>query len=104
MIIQVKQSNTGQSRNYSLVEYCEDIVETIKGTLDNENLPHPVIVTESGRATVAYTSILLFNILDVVNFDPQTLPETIDGEHQLLNNMREIFQLLKAAKITGVLQ
>ncbi|WP_444997306.1 biosynthetic arginine decarboxylase [Aliikangiella sp. IMCC44359] len=94
-----KQSNTEQSRNYSLAEYCEDIVDTIKSTLDTQSLPHPIIVTESGRATVAYTSILLFNILDVVTFEPKDLPEAKENEHQLLKNMREIMSYLKPQRL-----
>ena len=94
-----KQSTAGHSRNYSLAEYCEDIVDTIKTTLDEQGLPHPVIVTESGRATVAYTSVLLFNILDVVNFEPKDFPEEKNDEHQLLNNMREILTYLKPQRV-----
>lgn len=94
-----EQSSTGQSRNYSLTEYCEDIVETVKNTLDHESLPHPIIVTESGRATVAYTSILLFNILDVVTFEPKNFPEVNENEHQLLENMREILNYLKPQRL-----
>ncbi len=56
------ERNEEQSRNYTLKEYCEDIVDTLKQTFDQHKLPHPTIVTESGRATVAYSSVLLFNI------------------------------------------
>ncbi|WP_444940727.1 biosynthetic arginine decarboxylase [Microbulbifer sp. ZKSA004] len=94
-----RQSSTGQSRNYSLEEYCEDIIDTIKSTLDSNDLPHPIIVTESGRATVAYTSILLFNILDVVSFDSEELKEAEEVEHQLLQNMREILTYLKPQRL-----
>jgi len=93
------QSSAEQSRNYSLAEYCEDIVDTIKTTLDEEGLAHPIIVTESGRATVAYTSILLFNVLDVVSFEPKVFPVQADEEHQLLKNMREIFTYLKPQRV-----
>src|SRR4029078_13446755 len=47
------QTNTNYSKNYSLEEYCTDVIETIMSTLGPESIPHPVIVTESGRATVA---------------------------------------------------
>ncbi|HEY0961161.1 MAG TPA: biosynthetic arginine decarboxylase, partial [Pseudomonadales bacterium] len=53
-------SNFGQSRNYSLQEYCEDIVDTLKNTFDDYEITHPTIVTESGRATIAYSSVLIF--------------------------------------------
>ena len=89
------QSNDSQSRNYTLEEYCEDIVDTLKNTLDEYELAHPTIVTESGRATVAYSSVLLFNILDVTKFEPIELPKVGDDDHQLLQNMRDVLTTLK---------
>ena len=58
-------TNYISSRNYNLDEYCADVVEAIMSILDEQQVPHPHIITESGRATVAYYSVLLFNILDV---------------------------------------
>lgn len=92
-------SSDEQSRNYSLEEYCEGIVETLKQTLDEYDIPHPVIVTESGRATVAYASILLFNVLDVNHFEPITLPQAEAQEHALLESMREIFKYLTPKRV-----
>jgi len=84
------QTNYGFSKNYSLDEYSSDIVEAIMTTLDPEGIPHPVIVTESGRATVAYSSVLLFNILDVTHFEPAPVPVKVPkGEHELIGNLRE---------------
>ena len=73
-------TNYVSSRNYSISEYCTDVVEAVMTILDQQNVPHPHIVTESGRATVAYYSVLLFNILDVSIAEigegiPDTLPE-----------------------------
>lgn len=92
-------SQDSQSRNYSLDEYCEDVVETIMSTLDGYGIGHPTIVTESGRATVAYSSILLFNILDVTRFEPVEIKRSGDEEHELLDNMRGIFEYLKPARV-----
>ena len=58
-------TNSTHSMNYKLDEYCTAIVESIRETLDPLELAHPVIVSESGRATVAYSSVLLFNVLNV---------------------------------------
>jgi arginine decarboxylase len=73
------QSNFLSSRNYTLKEYCTDIIEAVMTSLEEDNIPHPIIITESGRALVAYYSILLFNILDVTRFQtgppPERLPE-----------------------------
>ncbi|MFW5693815.1 MAG: biosynthetic arginine decarboxylase [Alkalispirochaeta sp.] len=71
------QTNFVHSKNYSLDEYTWDVVEVLKSVLDERDIAHPTIITESGRATVAYSSILLFNILDVTESRPGPIPETI---------------------------
>ena len=93
------QSNDDQSRNYSLDEYCEDLVDTLKHTLDEYDIPHPTIITESGRATVAYTSVLLFNILETTTFEPKNIPEVTAEEHPLLIKMREILDYLAPNRV-----
>jgi arginine decarboxylase len=70
-------TNDASSRNYTMEEYCYDVVESIMSTLDRSKTPHPTIVTESGRVTVAYYSMLLFNILDVSSFVPSAIPEKL---------------------------
>jgi arginine decarboxylase len=83
-------SNSTHSMNYQLDEYCVNIVETICECLDPINIPHPVIVSESGRATVAYSSMLLFNVLDVRDYQPIPLPDELpQGSHEILNNLWE---------------
>lgn len=67
----------GHSRNYDLDEYCVDIVEAIMAALSQHDIPHPNIISESGRWTVAPMSVLLFNILDVNDFQPQPLPNPL---------------------------
>lgn len=93
------QSHGSQSRNYTLEEYCEDIVDTIKSTLDRYDCAHPTIVTESGRATVAYSSILLFNVLETTRFEPLSLATPTEYDHELIVNMREIFEYLKPQRL-----
>ena len=63
-------SNTVHSMNYGLDEYCVDLVEAVVEALAPHGLPHPVLMTESGRATVAYSSVLLFDVLNVADTDP----------------------------------
>ncbi len=63
-------SNSTHSMNYGLDEYCVDLVEAVVEALAPHDLPHPVLMTESGRATVAYSSVLLFNVLNVADSDP----------------------------------
>lgn len=70
-------TNYISSRNYNLDEYSTDVVEAIMTILDEKAIPHPHIITESGRATVAYYSVLLFNVLDVNVVEEAKLPETL---------------------------
>ena len=93
------ERNENQSRNYTLTEYCEDIVDTLKQTLDQYDIEHPTIVTESGRATVAYSSVLLFNVLDSTTFEPSQLPEAHEDEHPTLQKLREIRAELSQRRI-----
>lgn len=96
------QSNNIHSMNYSLNEYCADIVESIMEALDPLNIPHPVIITESGRATVAYSSVLLFNILDVSHFNPQPLPDTFSEEHhELIHNLFDVSNSVGIEPVRG---
>ncbi|UJF25048.1 biosynthetic arginine decarboxylase [Suttonella sp. R2A3] len=82
------RSSAIHSRNYGLEEYCVDVVETIQSVLDEQGIEHPTIVTESGRATVAYSSILLFNILDQTGFSDAQLPPKRDDEpNRMLRNL-----------------
>ncbi|SOJ56205.1 Biosynthetic arginine decarboxylase [Mycobacterium simulans] len=91
------RTNSNNSTNYSLDEYCTEVIQTIISTLGPAGVPHPTIITESGRATVAYSSILLFNILDVTTFEPADAPPTVpeDG-HELVKNLREVLNGITA--------
>ena len=94
------QSNNSHSRNYDLNEYCVDIIETIKENLDPLGIPHPVIVTESGRATVAYSSMLLFNVLDVRDHSPAAVPiEIPEDSHEHIANLYHVLRTLSTKRI-----
>ena len=55
------------SMNYSVQEYANDVVYTIKSICEEEDVPAPTLVTESGRAVTAFHSILVTNVLDVAD-------------------------------------
>ena len=93
------RTNEINSMNYSLEEYCVDVVEVIMGVLDPLDIAHPNIVTESGRALVAYGSILLFNILDVTRFEPHKLPAKPTFDHEYLGNLAEVLSSLTTERI-----
>ena len=88
-------TNYASSRNYSLEEYCTDIVESVMATMDEHDLPHPHIITESGRATVAYYSVLLFNVLDVSRLEDRAVPQTLDEDDpEAIHNLLEVYNSL----------
>jgi arginine decarboxylase len=68
------------SKNYSLGEYCADVVDVVKLVMNEAGIDHPTIVTESGRAIVAYYSVLLFNILDVNSLYDNKLPDAVPDD------------------------
>ena len=55
------------SMNYSVQEYANDVVYTVKQICDEEKVPPPALVTESGRAVTAYHSVFVTNVLDVAD-------------------------------------
>ena len=82
--------STRNSINYTIEEYCYNIVETVKYAMDEAGEAHPVLVTESGRATVAASSMLLFNILEATHYDTEARPETDPGDHHLITDLSEV--------------
>jgi len=68
------QTNFESSVNYSLQEYANDVVYHIQSVCDDAGVPHPTIVSESGRAVVAYHSALVFNVLGVSGLGESDVP------------------------------
>lgn len=91
------RSNRDNSMNYQLDEYCTNIVETICECFNPLDIPHPIIVSESGRSTVAYSSMLLFNILDVRDHRPEPLPESLPAENnELVSHLWQVNQIVNS--------
>ena len=61
------KTNFESSMNYTTEEYARDVVWTIDEVCKKASVPPPNIVVESGRATVAYHSVLIFNVLGIAN-------------------------------------
>ena len=56
------------SLNYSMEEYAADVVYTVQQICNNEGVPEPHIVSESGRALTAHHSCLLMNVFGHIEF------------------------------------
>ena len=74
------QTDFESSVNYTLQEYANDVVFRIKSVCDEAGVPHPTIISESGRAVVAYHSLLVFDVLGVSNFDRFDAPPEIPAD------------------------
>jgi len=79
------------SMNYSLDEYVRDIVYTVMEVCDSESVPHPILVSESGRAIVAQHSVLIVETFGAIEkASHQELPVPPDGAPSLLADILEI--------------
>ncbi|HNQ85190.1 MAG TPA: biosynthetic arginine decarboxylase [Deltaproteobacteria bacterium] len=89
-------TNYMNSRNYTLDEYCADVIEAIMEILSEHRIARPpTIITESGRATVAYYSVLLFNIFETSSIDTDPVPEDLpDGTPDIICNLLEVHRSL----------
>ena len=94
------QTNFMSSRNYSVDEYCVDVVEGVMTVLDEQNVEHPTIITESGRALVAYYSMLLFDVLDSARFEPEQLPEKLPEGTTV--HIRNLFETMAGLNLRNV--
>lgn len=82
------QTNYESSMNYTLAEYASDVVYRIGAVCDEAEVEHPTIISESGRALVAYHSALIFDVLGVGGFDftvPERLPDGADSPQPLID-------------------
>jgi arginine decarboxylase len=94
------QTNFSSSMNYTVQEYANDVVFSLKEICDADGVPHPNIVSESGRATTAHHSVLVVNILGVTEFNthvPKELPKP--SPPPLVTNMWETYQVVSQKNV-----
>ena len=90
-----KSSNSESSVNYSIQEYLNDCVYTFVEAANKNNIPHPNLITESGRSLSAHHSVLIMQVLETAS-----LPKMDDNwepapdAHQLVKDMYEIWDHL----------
>ncbi len=94
------KSTFHSSMNYSIEEYANDIVYNIMDVCDEEKVPHPSIVSESGRAIVAHHSVLVvqaFGAIEKTPIEPRTVRSS---DHKLVRELLEIDQSLNEDRFT----
>jgi arginine decarboxylase len=91
------QTNFHSSMNYTTQEYAHDVVAAIVDACSEHDIPHPDIVTESGRALVAHSSVLVFDVLgtnEVASVKSPTPPQEHDP--RVLHTLWEVMSGVSA--------
>ena len=89
------QTDFESSVNYTLQEYANDVVYHLQTVCDEAKVPHPTIVSESGRAIVAYHSVLVFNVLGVAGLGEEGISKAVTPEmEQPLTDLMETYEHL----------
>jgi arginine decarboxylase len=90
-----RSPNSESSVNYSLQEYVNDSISTLVDASDRNSIPHPNIITESGRSLTAHHSVLVFEVLETT-----TLPEwheedePSEKDHELVQELYSLWDRL----------
>ncbi len=80
------------SANYGLQEYANTVVWTVLESCNEYEAPHPIIVTESGRALTAHHAILIMPVIDALGPTraPLELPPLEAEVHALIKDLQEL--------------
>src|ERR1051326_4155289 len=84
------RSSFHSSMNYTVEEYASDIVYNIMDVVDDEKVPHPNIVSESGRAIVAHPSVLVVQAFGSIEKTPLEPLQSRPADHKLIREIVEI--------------
>ncbi len=93
------RSTFHSSMNYSIEEYATDIVYNIMDVCDDEKVPHPNIVSESGRAIVAHHSVLVvqaFGSIEKTPLEPRVIQH---ADHKLVREILDVDQTLTEDRV-----
>ena len=84
------RSTFHSSMNYSVEEYARDIVYNIMSICDDEKVPHPNIISESGRAIVAHHSVLVVEAFGAIEKTPLEPRSIRAADHKLIRELGDI--------------
>ena len=98
----VDYDGTGATRssiNYDVQEYANDIVFDIQSVCKEKNLPHPDIISESGRFIVAQSSLLVFDVVDRNSIEKNQDVQIDSKSHSFLKDMTDIYKNIHQTSI-----
>ena len=94
------RSTFHSSMNYSVDQYARDVVWNIADVCDEERVPHPHIVSESGRAIVAHHCVLVVEAFGAIDRTPSAVRVSPPKEHKLTAALDDITQNLSVRGLT----
>ena len=94
------RTSTAASTNYSLQNYANDVVATVKEGCEPHGVAVPTLVSESGRAIASHFSVLVFNVLGTGGL-PQTTTSPSDDEALIVRNLHETLEGINALADDG---
>ncbi len=93
-------SNSESSVNYSTQEYVNDVISTMVDVSDKNQIPHPNIITESGRSLTAHHSVLIFEVLEATSLPVWEEEEDINpNDHELLKDLFNLWNTLNQTRM-----
>ncbi|MBK7479287.1 MAG: biosynthetic arginine decarboxylase [Bacteroidales bacterium] len=93
-------ANSGSSVNYTIQEYVNDSVSTFVDAANKNNIPHPNVITESGRSLAAHHSVLIFEVLEATTQPLWDDDETIsEGDHELVKELYELWDMVNQPRL-----
>jgi arginine decarboxylase len=95
-----RSANSESSVNYSIQEYVNDSVSTLVDVSDKNGIPHPNIITESGRSLTAHHSVLIFEVLETTTPSMWEEKEEISSEdHELVQELYGLWDSLNQTRL-----
>lgn len=90
-----RSPNSESSVNYSIQEYVNDCIYTFVEVADRNNIPHPNIITESGRSLSAHHSVLVIDVLETASLPEMNEEyEPTESSHKLVKDLYDIWDNL----------
>ena len=90
-----RSSNSESSVNYSVQEYVNDIVYILREAANENEVPHPNIITEGGRSLTAHHSVLILEVLETTEVPHMSEDfQPSENDHKLVHDLTEIWDKL----------
>ena len=95
-----RSSNSESSVNYSIQEYVNDSISIMVDASNKNGIPHPNIITESGRSLTAHHSVLIFEVLETASLPSMDEDfEVSPDDHELVHELYEIWDNLNQSRM-----